>query len=214
MVKCAWLVLLLVTLLLSAGYWLTNKPQWYWQDVWISRDQQGQWYFARQQYAKAAQRFEHPAWQASAFYAAEHFATAAQLWSQQQGPVALFNRANALAHLRDYASAADSYKLALQLQPQWPQARANLELVTVLARQAEPIGDFSDQGKAQLAADDYVFEPEGSLRLSQAQDSALDPVGALSSEEIRALWLRRLQSTPADFLRRKFHYQLQSQQQP
>jgi Ca-activated chloride channel family protein len=33
----------------------------------------------------------------------------------------------------------------------------------------------------------------------------------LSDEELRGLWLRRVQTKPADFLRAKFAYQVQAQ---
>ena len=33
----------------------------------------------------------------------------------------------------------------------------------------------------------------------------------MSDEQVRALWLKRVQTQPADFLRAKFAYQLQAQ---
>ncbi len=186
-----------------------NKP-WYWQDIFWSRDQQGQWYFSQQQYHQAANRFEHPHWRATALYAGQQFSAAAQLWSQQPGAVALFNRGNALAHIEDYAAAADSYDLALQLKPGWAEAKANLDLVRVLSRTAEVEVDESEAGNTQLEADEIVFD------LNQQTDVKTQVVdqSVLSAEEIQALWLRRLQTKPADFLRLKFQYQLHSEAQP
>ena len=40
----------------------------------------------------------------------------------------------------------------------------------------------------------------------------LRPPAPLSDEELRALWLRRVQTKPADFLRAKFAFQAQSQE--
>ena len=45
--------------------------------------------------------------------------------------------------------------------------------------------------------------------LSLAEVAGGDP---LSDDQLRALWLRRVQTKPADFLRAKFAYQLQERE--
>lgn len=179
---------------------------WYWQDLFMSRDQQGQRLFNRGDYQLAAQRFEKSEWQATAYYAAENFSAAAAIWANMPGAQYHFKRANALAHLEDYAGAADGYRLALRSRPGWKQAHDNLQLVLALAAKPKPLEDYGGQKATEVGADEIVFSND-KKRMEQAQDEMTLDEGSLSSEEINALWMRRLQSSPADFLRLKFRYQ-------
>ena len=64
----------------------------------------------------------------------------------------------------------------------------------------------------QLEADEIVSDD----RPQQSGDSKQVEVvsgGKLSDEQLQALWLRRVQTNPADFLRAKFAYQLSRRQQ-
>ena len=60
--------------------------------------------------------------------------------------------------------------------------------------------------------DDIVFDQKSSDERGQPIELA---GGEMSDEEIRATWLRRVQTTPGDFLRAKFAYQAaRTEQQP
>ncbi|MGA9578885.1 MAG: hypothetical protein WBV90_14830, partial [Terrimicrobiaceae bacterium] len=60
--------------------------------------------------------------------------------------------------------------------------------------------------------DDIVFDQKGSDEHGQPIELA---GGEMSDEEMRATWLRRVQTTPGDFLRAKFAYQAgRTEQQP
>jgi len=204
--KARWALLLTGLMLL-----LSSAPQrsnWVWQDVFLSPDQQGRWLFEHGEYGLAALRFENLEWQATAYYAAEKFERAAQIWATIPGASAHFKRANALAHLNDYGGAADGYRLALQLNPDWLKAQENLSLVLALAEEPEAIGDYGATEASEIGADEIVFSDDKN-RMDQAKEEVSIESGGLSSDEINALWLRRLQSTPADFLRLKFRYQVE-----
>lgn len=204
---CVWLALVVAWQI----YGIVSDQHRSWLDAWVSPDQQGQWYFSQGQYQRAAKSFDDPQWQATAYYAAENFSAAEILWSRQAGYLPLFYRANALAHLERYQEAIDSYQLSLQLKPDFLPAVENLDLVKVLAKKPEEVSDFSGNTGAKLEADDIVFDDADSERMRQATESEQTDSGDLSSEEIQALWMRRLQSKPVDFLRLKFRYQLQQE---
>ncbi|NIB42875.1 hypothetical protein HBA55_24930 [Pseudomaricurvus alkylphenolicus] len=191
--------------------WLIHSDQPLWQDLWMSRDQQGQYYFERGDYKLAAQRFIDRNWKAAALYADGQFEPAEILWSRQSGARALFNQGNALAHQKRYRQAADNFWLALQQRPDWSAAQHNLELVRALAEEPEAVTDFSGDTVAQLEADQVVFDRADSERMQQATETQQQERHDMSSQEIQALWMRRLQSTPSDFLRLKFYYQTQSE---
>jgi len=204
--KVGWALLLtsLMMLLVSTQ----QRVDWLWQDIFLSRDQQGRGLFERGQYHLAALRFENTQWRATAYYAAEEFQQAAAIWADMPGAETHFKRANALAHLEDYAGAADGYRLALQLKPDWLAAQENLALMLALAEKTEAITDYGAEKASEVGADEIVFS-EDENRMSQAKEEVSIASGGLSSQEINALWMRRLQSTPADFLRLKFRYQVE-----
>lgn len=63
-----------------------------------------------------------------------------------------------------------------------------------------------------MQADEVVFDD----RPQQSGDSKEVEVvtgGRMSDGQLQALWLRRIQTKPADFLRAKFAYQFSRQQQ-
>jgi Ca-activated chloride channel homolog len=62
-------------------------------------------------------------------------------------------------------------------------------------------GDMGDQ---KIGADKIVFDKNAQ---SEGQDTEVAGGKALSDEEMQSLWLRRVQTRPADFLKAKFEYQ-------
>lgn len=178
----------------------------YWQDLWLSRDQQGAWYFKRGLYSQAAARFKSEPLVALADYAAENFDRAAQYYKKQHTARAYYNLANSLAHQEHYGPASEAYKFALLVQPGWAEAKENLELVTALniKKSASQEEGGSD---GELGADDIAFDLK---KQEQQQATQVDEMGdgELGEEQLQELWLRRLNTRPVDFLRRKFAYQL------
>lgn len=205
MVRATSYRLLLACLMLAGSP--AASAEWYWQDLFLTRDQQGLYFYRQQQFARAARRFENPHWRALASYANQDFETAVKLWSRLPGAEPLFNRGNALAQQKQYKAAADSYKLALQLRPNWQEARDNLSLVQALAKTPPEPDDANAQTDGESPADEVRFDKDNK-RLEQAEAT---PPSDTSGKEIQALWLSRLQSTPADFLRLKFRYQANRQ---
>jgi Ca-activated chloride channel homolog len=183
-----------------------QRADWYWQDLLFSRDQQGQWFFKQGDYRQAALRFDNPDWKATAFYAAEEFQSAINLWAEMPSAMAHFKRANALAHIEDYDAAADGYRLAIRLQPDRLAAKKNLELVIALGTKPKPVDISEGQKATEIGADEIVFSNDKN-RMDKAEDEVEIEEGGLSSDAINDLWMRRLQSSPADFLRLKFRYQ-------
>jgi Ca-activated chloride channel family protein len=65
-------------------------------------------------------------------------------------------------------------------------------------------------GDQKIGADDVVFDKN---KKPGGQDTQTDGEQPLSNSAMQALWLRRVQTKPADFLRSKFAYQLSAGQQ-
>lgn len=98
-------------------------------NLWLRADQQGQQLLEQQRPALAAQRFDDPAWRASAWYLAEDYTRAAEAFALLDTPEAHYNRGNALALSGDLIEALRAYQHALQLAPDMLAAQYNADIV-------------------------------------------------------------------------------------
>lgn len=180
-------------------------------DLWLSRDQQGRYYFERGDYAKAAKRFESPEWQAMAFYYDENFAAAAELFRQMDGSIGRFNLANALAQGQHYVQAVKHYALLLEQQPNHSGALKNKKIVEQIiddinkmsaSQQAEP-------GTLSRELSDEPQRAEGAMQMDIYSDQIeqFTAEQILLDEQIHEMWMRQVQADPAQFLRAKFNLQ-------
>lgn len=105
--------------------------------------------------------------------------------------------------LGKYDKAIASYDEALEKRSEWEAAQENRDLAAARAKLVEsPGGDLGDQ---RIGADEVVFDknkPPGGQETEVAGDQAM------TDSTVQAIWLRNLQTKPADFLKAKFAYQL------
>ena len=66
-----------------------------WQDLWKTKDQQGQENFRKEQYQQAAKKFKDPLWQGSSHYKAGDYEQALSSFKQVDSAESLFNQGNA-----------------------------------------------------------------------------------------------------------------------
>jgi Ca-activated chloride channel family protein len=118
-------------------------------------------------------------------------------------PEAAFDRGNALVMRGQYADAIKSYDRALTLRPGWKEAEDNRAIAVV--RRDRMTFQGGDNTGGQVKADKIVFEKGKNSRPGEKTDMAGGR--PLSDEELRGLWLRRVRTKPADFLRAKFAFQ-------
>lgn len=173
-----------------------------WNALWFTPDQQGQRYFERGEFAEAAKIFRDPFWQGTAWYRAGEFEKSAQSFARRDTAEAHYNQGNAWLMHGDYAAAIVSYDRALEKRPDWKQAAENRALALSRAKMGEQNG--GDMGDQKIGADKTVFDKKAK---NEGQDTETAGGKTLSDQEIQALWLRRVQTRPADFLKAKFAYQ-------
>lgn len=178
-----------------------------WADWWATPDQQGQRLFDQEEFAEAAETFGDPGLRASAYYRAGDFETAASVFGRIGSAQGSYNRGNSLLMLGQYDEAIKAYEQALELQADWTEASENLAIAR--ARKEKLAPPESDEGGTggMLEADEYVFDDTGRVKRS-GQEQVTEGGQAMSDEEMRAVWLRRVQNDPAGFLSAKFAYQL------
>jgi len=186
------LTLILMTLLLSgcsSGFWFTP-------------DQQGDRLMQRGQFAEAAESYQDPFRRGVALYRAGDFKKAESVFARLKTADGQFNHGNTLVMLGKYTEALAAYGAALEARPHWREAEENLGIARLRAEKLQKEGGDMTGGK--LAADEIVFTAGKNEGGSQEETTAGDQ---LSDQMLQAMWLRRIQTKPADFLRAKFAYQ-------
>jgi Ca-activated chloride channel homolog len=173
-----------------------------WTGLWLTPDQSGQRQLRRGEYEAAVQSFDDPMWQGVAWYRAGEFEKAASAFARRSTPEALYNQGNSQLMRGQYQAAIDLYDRALTERPEWIEAIENREIAVARARMTEATG--GEAGDQKIGADKIVFD-KGAKK--GGEDTEIAGAAALSNEQIQALWLRRVQTRPADFLKSKFAYQ-------
>jgi Ca-activated chloride channel family protein len=169
----------------------------------LNPDQGAHRYYLHGDYKKAAELFNDPMWKGTAYFKLGEFASAANQFMGMDTAEAAYNHGNALVMQGRYDEAVGKYDRALELKPAWEDAVHNRDLALSRAEFLRKEG--SEMTGGQLGADEIVFS-EGKTPPS-AQEEQIQGQQQIGDEEIRAMWLRNVQTKPADFLRAKFAYQ-------
>ncbi|MDX2416549.1 MAG: tetratricopeptide repeat protein [Xanthomonadales bacterium] len=183
-----------------------------WADLWFTPDQQGQRLMEQGDYQQAAGKFTTPERIGTALFMAGDFESAASVLGRSVSAEANYNRGNAFIMLGQYETAIEAYQNALSKRPGWQEAEQNLQ-IAILRKQAlaPPEDDYGGTG-GQLEADEIVFDDTGRVNKS-SNEQVIDAADQQMGEDaMRAMWLRKVETRPADFLAVRFNYQLAKQE--
>lgn len=174
---------------------------WRFLDLWLTPDQQGRLAYQRGDFATAAERFADPMWKGVALYRAGRYSDAIDAFARVDTAESYYNGGNALARLGKFPEAVASYREALKQRPDWPEAKANLALVEKLIPKDKKKDDESEEAPDQKP-DEIKFDEKGKGgKLGQVD------LGKQTAE----MWMRNIQTTPAQLLQRKFAIQVQQE---
>ncbi|QDS97958.1 tetratricopeptide repeat protein [Adhaeretor mobilis] len=177
-------------------------------DLWLTQEQKAQRLMDNGDYAASADMFRDPMRQGAAWFRAAEFEKAEQAFARVATAEAEFNRGNCLVMQGKYEPAVERFDRALELRPDWEDAQVNRRIAAERAELlAQTGGDMGDQ---KIGADDVVFDKN---KKPGGQETQTDGDKPLSDSAMQSLWLRRVQTKPADFLKTKFAYQLSASQQ-
>jgi Ca-activated chloride channel homolog len=166
-------------------------------DLWLTADQQGRYFFQKQDFATAAARFDDPMWKGFALARANDCAAAIDQFAISDSAEAWYNQGNCLAHLNKLKAAVSAYQQALQRRPGWTEAQDNSKLVQSLIP-PEPKEEEGDEVAPDFKPDKIEFDKKGKEGKKKMQAMQIDP------EKMADIWMRNIQTTPADFLRQRF----------
>ncbi len=187
----------------------TDQLRFSWMDLWLTHDQQGRYYFERGEFQKAAAKFEDPLWRGLAFARAGDYEDALNAFALSDSAEAWYNQGNVLAYLDKYPDAVQAYQQALARRHPWPEAQKNLALVGSLIPKTENKDKNEEQEIAPNLPPDQVKFDEKGKKGKQTQVQA-----KLDSKKMAEIWMRNIQTTPADFLRRRFAMQAAQENRP
>ena len=109
-----------------------------WQEnLWRTPDQQGMQAYKKQDFDKAANKFDDPLWQGTALYKNKNFEAALMAFQQSDSIQALYNQGNTLAQLGKIDQAIAAYQQVLDKNPDNEDAKANKELLEQIKKQQE-----------------------------------------------------------------------------
>ncbi|WP_314384724.1 VWA domain-containing protein [Pseudomonas brenneri] len=186
-----WAAVLLLGLLLPPQPAQANALA----DAFLTADQQGRWAFEHHHYPAAAQLFVDPYWKGIAAYNAADYDLALATFAQLDTAQAAFYQGNIYVRRFKFDEAISAYQQALQHQPDFPQASANLALAMALKKDTESAADNTPEVKPDALKFDKT-PGKGQTKTVQTEQASSD-----------ALWLQNLSTSPANFLRRKFSLQ-------
>ena len=138
-------------------------------------------------------------WRGAAFYRAGDYERALDAFALVDSAEAYFDLGNSYAALESYEQAIASYDAALERRPDWTEARENLERVRARIP-SEPEGsEDAPGGEPTFSADQVEIDDKA----DQGTRGEVE-MSALTDDQLAEMWMRRLSTSPADFLRRRF----------
>jgi Ca-activated chloride channel homolog len=180
-----------------------------WLDLWLTHDQQGRYYFQKGDYQRASDAFDDPLWRGLAFARLGEYDDALNAFALSDSAEAWYNQGDALAHLGKYPEAVAAYQQALARRRPWPEAQENLTLVQSLIAKANDKDKDKEQEQEippNLPPDQMKFDKD--VKNGKKIQVQVDP------KKMADIWMRNIQTTPADFLRRRFAVQAAEERHP
>ena len=183
-------------------------------NLWLTPDQQGRYYMEKGEYKKAATKFDSISWRGVAYYRAENFKAAEEMFSRIEAADGYFNMANALAHGRNYVLAVKTYNKVLELDPAHAGAMKNRGRIQSIIDEINLMSasqKAEDSDSSKELGDDEPQTADGVERQDfiEREVEQLTAEQILLDEQVNELWMQQVQKDPSRFLSVKFHMQLQ-----
>ena len=156
-------------------------------------------------YEAAQEQFSDPMWRGVSAFRQGDFKKAASVFSGIQSADGFYNRGNSLLMGGKYADAIESYDKAIALGPH-PDAEHNRMVAKTRLEALTFDGGNMTDGKLAGNTNDIVFD-KGKGNQDQADEVVVEEGVKMDDVQMREVWLRKVQTKPADFLKSKFMYQ-------
>jgi Ca-activated chloride channel family protein len=158
-----------------------------WDDLWKTKDQQGQAMLQEGDAADAAALFEDPRWRAVANYRSGEYTGSAAGFANEEDAESLYNLGNALAKLGEFESAIDAYEEVLEIAPDSADAMYNRDLLKDMLEQNQDSQD-GEQGNQENSSEagGGAEQSEGESQSDQSgEEGASGEPGSEGEQSVR-----------------------------
>ena len=144
-----------------------------WREMFLTGNQRGYQAWQQKDYLAAEREFSDPSWRGSSLYRQGRYEEAVNAFTRDGSAQGHYNRGNALARSNQLEDARKAYQTALELQPDFPQAQHNLEVIEeLLALQQQAEGQEGQQHNDSAAPQPSEQSSDQSSEQSQGDDQA------------------------------------------
>lgn len=168
--------------LLLPAYTPTASANW-WDDMWQTKNQQGQQAFQAENYNAAAEHFEDPMWRGAAAYKAQDYDAALAAFQQAKGAQARYNEGNTLAQLGKLDEAIEAYDKALEIDPAHEDAKANKALLEQQKEQQKEQQDQQQQDNSDQQQGDDSQQNDNSQQSDNSEQGDNNQQGEQQNEQ-------------------------------
>ncbi|GEA59324.1 hypothetical protein VCO01S_05170 [Vibrio comitans NBRC 102076] len=169
-------------------------------DFWLTKDQQGQFYFEQGEYAKAQASFDSESWQAHSAYLAGDFQSAMALLKGRDDAKSKYLLANVFAYSNQFEQAKALY-VELSQNPELSQEMQ--QNIAVMNAAIEKLKNAPlDKKEGEKVIDDR--------NMATSEEEASEGTPAELSNEV---WLKQVRQDPSKFLRQKFQQEYANEQE-
>lgn len=178
------------------------------ENFWSGPDERGDLLMHRHRYAQAAKTYTDPLRIGIAQYRDGEFEAAAKTFARVPGATGAYNAGNAWLMHGQYDTAVAAYDKALGFKPGWQLALDNKQLA-IARRDAMTISDKEREQESTEAydPDKILIDNKG----GETKDPQQQPLEGQKDTGLQESWLRRVKTTPGQFLKAKFAWQDQAQ---
>ncbi|MDR9826145.1 VWA domain-containing protein [Vibrio sp. FNV 38] len=179
--------------------------------LFMTPDQQGQWYYHRGEFYCAANSFVDQEWKIQALMKSHQWEWALTMLNNQPDTVdTRFKVALSYLNIQRFRSSQRWFEQVVELEPNHVQAIHNLalldEIFDLMADRAAGQGTAGEDMTADvistLQEDMMIDEPEDKVEVINSAD-------LIAEEHLTKIWLEQVKANPEVFLRNKFSIQLQ-----
>ncbi len=204
------------------------------EDLWFTRDYQGQKLSDQGDYEAAAERFEDPLRKGVAYYKAGDYEAAIQEFQADTSAYGAYNLGLAYYQNGDYAAAQSAFQEAEELDPDMDQATANKQKMGQLSggenevdpedaqeadpnqqantKQNESMEDLSGGGqeatKEDMEKERLAETVNTDVRKGKELDEVPEDIQANIQKDNSKILMRKVDDDPSLFLKRKFEFQV------
>lgn len=181
-------------------------------DFWSTPDQRGDALMKKGRFAEASKTYRNTSKAGIALYRDGQFENAANTFARVPGRDGFYNAGNAWLMHGQYDKAIERYDRALDITPGWKPAEQNQSIAAARRDSMTNAGKDRDQESADAYnPDKIVTDNKGGDEKDQLPKKGADEA---DDTALQATWLRRVKTTPAQFLRAKFAWQAQTRNLP